>query len=241
MIANVSNHHSSVPAAETKLGQPHQGSTISSASFREVLVNHFPSPNTPPLPNLSVTARGAVSAFTTLSSSPSSATTSSASTITTPPGTYTTPFGTVVVTQPVTPSLTAVFTPKPSTGAPVNTVTAPQQQPAPTPQSVFGDQVWMPDASYTAPDGSVRGYNPIYFASPATAQKVADMFGGKVVSMNMMAYAGGMLQSEPNLMVQLPNGKLVNPGLIADYYNHGYPQSYVDALVKNEIQGAQNS
>jgi hypothetical protein len=35
-------------------------------------------------------------------------------------------------------------------------------------------------------------------------------------------------QSQPNEMVQLSNGTQVNAGLVADLYNHGYPQSYID-------------
>lgn len=233
MITHIANHRSSVPATETIPVQPKRGSAISSASFRDVLVNHIPSPES--LPKVSVSAGAPVLATTPTA-------TVGSSTTTTPPGIYPTPFGTVVVNEPVTPNLTAVFTPKPSVAGPgPNPAPSPQQQIAPTPQSVFGDQVWMSDPKYSAPDNSIHGYNPIYFASAATAQKIADMVGGKVVPMNMMAGNGVMLQSEPNLMVQLPNGKLVNPGLIADYYNHGYPQSYVDALVQNEIQGAQNS
>jgi len=132
-----------------------------------------------------------------------------------------------------------LFTPKPSSGVPVATPLPPA--PSPTPESVFGDQVWMSNPGYTAPDGGSHAYNPTYFASAATAQKVADMVGGKVVPMNAMAAAGVMLQTEPNLMVQLPDGKILNPGLIANYYNHGYPQSYVDTLVQAEIRGVENT
>ena len=155
------------------------------------------------------------------------------------PITYQTPFGTTTVTQPVVADFIALFTPKPSSGVPVATPLPPA--PSPTPESVFGDQVWMSNPGYTAPDGGSHAYNPTYFASAATAQKVADMVGGKVVPMNAMAAAGVMLQTEPNLMVQLPDGKILNPGLIANYYNHGYPQSYVDTLVQAEIRGVENT
>ena len=97
----------------------------------------------------------------------------------------------------------------------------------------------MANPGYTDPAGNFRSYNPTYFASAATAQKVAQMAGGTVVSMNMMANAGGMVQNQPNLMVQLPNGTLINPGLVADFYTHGYPQSYIDTLVQNEFKGGQ--
>jgi hypothetical protein len=38
-------------------------------------------------------------------------------------------------------------------------------------------------------------------------------------------------------MIKLSNGQVVNAGLIAAFYDHGYPQSYIDLLIQNEIQG----
>jgi hypothetical protein len=244
MITNV-NHHSPIPATDTPLIQTKRGGAIPTTSFHDVLVS-APSPNTASLPKISVPGRAPV--FTAPAPTPAAATTPGSSTsgtapgtITTAPGTYQTPFGTVVITQPVTPSLTAVFTPQPSSGVPVGISNpSPQQQAPPTPQSVFGDQVWMQNPTYSTSDGTIYSYNPTYYASAATAQKVANMVGGTVVPMNMMASGGGMVQNQPNLMVQLPDGKMVNPGLIADFYSHGYPQSYVNVLIQNEI-GAPNS
>ena len=46
-----------------------------------------------------------------------------------------------------------------------------------------------------------------------------------------------MQQNVPNEMIKLSSGQVVNAGLIADFYNHGYPQSYIDLLIKNETQG----
>ena len=39
-------------------------------------------------------------------------------------------------------------------------------------------------------------------------------------------------------MVKLANGALVNPGVIASFYTHGYPQWMVDQMVSNEVAGA---
>jgi hypothetical protein len=47
-----------------------------------------------------------------------------------------------------------------------------------------------------------------------------------------------MRQQVPNQMIQLSDGRVVNAGLIADFYDHGYPQSYIDMLIQNEIRGA---
>jgi len=79
----------------------------------------------------------------------------------------------------------------------------------------------------------------MYFATADTAAKVAQMVGGTVVQSNQFTGNGGSFtQQQPNLMVQLPNGHLINPGLIASFYTHGYPQSYVDQMVASEVQNA---
>ena len=42
--------------------------------------------------------------------------------------------------------------------------------------------------------------------------------------------------ADPNLrVVQLPNGNLINPGLVAAFYTHGYPQSYIDGLIAQAV------
>jgi len=86
----------------------------------------------------------------------------------------------------------------------------------------------------------VTHYNPVYFATAQTAQTVAQMVGGTVVSMQVLTSAPGspFQQDEPNLMVQLPNGGLINPGLVADIYTHGWNQAFVAQQVANEVAGA---
>jgi len=110
---------------------------------------------------------------------------------------------------------------------------------APTAQSVFGDQPWMQNPQGNAADGTTWNYNPIYFASQATAEQVASMVGGTVFQENAITSAPGtpLQQTTPNEMVQLPNGTVLNPGLIADFYDHGYSQSMVDQMIQNEIKG----
>ena len=64
------------------------------------------------------------------------------------------------------------------------------------------------------------------------------MVGGKVVASDQIASADSpFVQQQPNQMVQLADGTLINPGLVASFYTHGYPQSYIDLLVQNETQG----
>jgi hypothetical protein len=114
---------------------------------------------------------------------------------------------------------------------------SPAQDAAPTAESVFGSNPWIANPTGTAPDGSSYGYNPLYFATAATASKVAEMVGGKVVASDELASAGGFLQQQPNQMVELANGTLINAGQVAAFYTHGYPQSYIDMLIQNETQG----
>jgi hypothetical protein len=133
----------------------------------------------------------------------------------------------------------ALFTPKVSS-APVNSnPPAPAPSVSPTAESVFGANPWVTNPTGVGPNGATYGYNPFYFASPQTAATVAQMVGGTVVQSNQFTGNGGAFtQQQPNQMVQLPNGQLINPGLIASFYTHGYPQSYVDQLVANEVKNA---
>jgi hypothetical protein len=129
----------------------------------------------------------------------------------------------------------------PAAAAAASAPATPAAQPAPaappTAQSVFGDNPWVQDPTGQGPDGTTWQYNPIYFATPSTAQQVASMVGGTVIQEDALTPNGPMQQSVPNEMVQLSNGSVVNPGLIADFYDHGYPQSMVDQMIQNEIQG----
>ena len=108
---------------------------------------------------------------------------------------------------------------------------------APTAQSVFGSQPWLAAPTGTNPDGTQFSYNPIYFATPQTAEQIAATVGGQVVEENAIAPNGSIYQNTPNEMIELSNGTVVNAGLIADFYDHGYPQSFVDQMIQNEIQG----
>jgi len=107
----------------------------------------------------------------------------------------------------------------------------------PTAQSVFGDDVWMTDPIGLNPTGTTFEYNPIYFATPSTAQKVAQMVGGTVVIADQFCApgTGAFPQQQPNYMVKMPNGALVNPGLVASFYTFGFSQSQVNTMVAQEV------
>jgi hypothetical protein len=107
---------------------------------------------------------------------------------------------------------------------------------APTAQSLFGANPWMTGTGGTGPNGSYS-YNPYYFATPATAAKVAQMLGGTVVAMNAITPFGPFQQNQQNLMVQMPDGRLINAGLVAGFYDHGYTQQTVDKMIAAEVSG----
>ena len=138
------------------------------------------------------------------------------------------------VTEPaVGPDWRALFSsqPAPTPAVPVSPPSAP------TAESVFGDNPWISQPVGTGPGGISYGYNPVYFATQQTAAKVADMVGGTVVESNQFTPNGGPFnQSQPNYMVRLNDGSMINPGLVASFYTHGYPQSYVDSMIAAEIR-----
>jgi hypothetical protein len=40
-------------------------------------------------------------------------------------------------------------------------------------------------------------------------------------------------------MVKMPDGRMVNPGLVAAAYSHGYPQPFVDQMVADIVNSSQ--
>jgi hypothetical protein len=107
---------------------------------------------------------------------------------------------------------------------------------APTAQSLFGANPWSSDAGGTGPDGSYS-YNQYYFATPATAATVAQMLGGTVVEADAITPYGPFQQNQTNQMVQMPDGRLINAGLVAGFYDHGYTQQTVDKMIAAEVSG----
>ena len=135
-------------------------------------------------------------------------------------------------------SRTATSTPASATSNPVTTEApkTPNPRSVPTFQSVFGAQPWI-----TNPQGQGLGqvwsYNPMYFATKQTAETVAKMVGGKVVEKNDILPSGPFAQMQPNQMVELPNGRMINAGLVASFYTHGYSQGYIDRMIEVEVKG----
>ena len=128
-----------------------------------------------------------------------------------------------------------------ATTTPAVTIGTPVTNSSPTPESVFGANPWESNPLGKNPDGSYYSYNPLYFASANTGSKVAQMLGGQVVAVNDFTAPGSpFVQQQPNLMVQMPDGRMINAGLVAAFYTHGYPQSYIDGLIQQQINGTNN-
>ena len=147
-----------------------------------------------------------------------------------------------------TPAPAAASTP--ATPSPAASPTAPAAKPAAggnavfTAEQVFGPNPWLSNPTGTGPNGITFGYNPLYFATPSTAAAVAKMVGGTVVEDNEFTKntpGTPFAQQQPNEMVRLPSGALINPGLIASLYTHGLPQFAVDQAIANEFAGANAS
>ncbi len=107
----------------------------------------------------------------------------------------------------------------------------------PTAQSVFGANVWITDPTGIGPNGYIVNYNPYYFATEGTAQTVAQMIGGTVFVGNALSQSAGspFAGQQPLYEVRMPNGAVINPGLVASFYTFGFSQSQINALIANEV------
>jgi hypothetical protein len=133
------------------------------------------------------------------------------------------------------PCLADIFPGKPSDWI---SASGPAPTPVPSMESVFGPHPFLDNPVERLPDGSQCQLNPIWFATPATASKVAGMLGGTVVESNEFTSTGSCVQQQqPNEMVRLPSGTLINPGQVAWLYAHGYQQSYIDARLNDLVTG----
>jgi hypothetical protein len=127
----------------------------------------------------------------------------------------------------------AIFTPHNTPPAPV---TPAQTKPAPpTMQSMFGANPYVTNPGGSAANGATYGYNPMYFATRATADKLAQMYGGTVVEQNAITPYGPFQQNQMNEMIRFSNGNVVNAGVLASYYSHGYSQEQVNQVISAEI------
>jgi hypothetical protein len=128
---------------------------------------------------------------------------------------------------------------KPAASTPTAAPAQPAKQTNPTVQSVFGSNVYIADPGGVAPNGVAYTYNPQYFATRSTADKLAQMYGGTVVEQNALAPYCGYQQTHMNEMIRFSNGNVINAGLLASYYNQGWSQAQVDKAILAEINQVQ--
>jgi hypothetical protein len=122
--------------------------------------------------------------------------------------------------------------------------TAPAAQPssaaatADSPYPDLGPHPFMDNPTGNGPTGSF-GFNPEYFPTEETADKIAGMLGGKVVPQNAVLSSPGspFKQNQVNYMVELPNGRTINPGFIAQSISSGQPRTTIDAIIYSEVTG----
>jgi hypothetical protein len=83
--------------------------------------------------------------------------------------------------------------------------------------------------------GGSSALNPIYFATPQTAQWIANKYGtGEVVAKPYDATGGPFTANGTEYYIRLQNGSLVNAGLLADYYQR-MPASEADSVIRQGL------
>jgi len=107
-------------------------------------------------------------------------------------------------------------------------------------QQVFGSSPWASNPTVTGPAGTY-GLNPQYFATQQTAEMVSEMTGGAVVAVNNMANTPGNVNSQniSNEMIKLSDGGMINAGLVAGFFTHGYSLSMVESMIQNEVKNVE--
>ena len=111
-----------------------------------------------------------------------------------------------------------------------------------TAEQLFGAQPWVPNPTGNGPTGPFT-FNPQYFATQQTASLVASMLGGTVTSIDWFKMTPGdpFTMDQPVLMVELPGGAQVNPGLVAGFFTHGYPYNLLLSMLQNEVAGVESA
>lgn len=149
------------------------------------------------------------------------------------PGTAgsTTPiFGSGDSTQPATPGV-------PSVGS----TTPPSAIPTANP---YGNSPFAANPGFTGPNGP-GGYNPQTFATQSTAQQIASQYGGTVISNPSAGLLGApsspFQTNQPQYMIQMPNGTIIDPAKIASLYANAGPgglTAYDQAQVQDVLNGS---
>ena len=250
MIHNIRNSIQSLPVPKAAAPAPSQnsGKVLAQTPFGNVLVDEMSTPDIKalfgPHPNITGGAQTvATPARATAAPAQASINRASMQTATQSGTASTRGQGSTSITPRAAVASTATTTTTTSNTPPASSTPAtPAAQttgaPAPTAESVFGTP-WISNPTGYSAFGTSWNFNPIYFATQQTAQTIAQQVGGKVIQTNAMLgdNDGPNAQTQKNFMVQLPNGGIINPGLVADFYNHGYSQQYIDQMIQMEVNG----
>ena len=113
---------------------------------------------------------------------------------------------------------------------------------SPTAKQLFGEKIWVTDPvpGANTPAGFFP-YNNHYFATPETAKKVAEIIeigckfdrgSCKVVPVNDITD----WQNVPNQMIQTPNGRTLNAGLDAEFFDDFSSIDLVNQAFTAEVQ-----
>ena len=99
---------------------------------------------------------------------------------------------------------------------------------------------WLnnPIVSGPGPDNKVHTWplNPQYYATPLTAAIVKPMVGGvAIVQVNPFASNQRYSSTAVYQMIQLPSGGLINAGLVAVFFTHGFNLEMIAMMIQEEI------
>ena len=106
---------------------------------------------------------------------------------------------------------------------------------------IVADPPFVPEfRKATGTDGVISwSLNSTYFATKETAQWIADKFGaGEVVEVPFSGNGGIFASDAKELHVKLRDGRLVNAGLLAAYYERNPPDKFpglAELLIRNVL------
>ena len=133
----------------------------------------------------------------------------------------------------------AIFEPKPTPTGSGCTVPSAAPSDAPSTTSAPFVPQFQQNLEVVSSYGGSSALNPIYFATQQTAQWIADKYGnGEVVARPYDATGGPYTANGTEYYIQLSNGKQVNAGLLANYYQQ-YPETqfpgYADSIIRQGL------
>lgn len=126
----------------------------------------------------------------------------------------------------------AATTPKPA-AAPPASPSAPSAPAQPTPPATSTADLWETSVTGTGPYGGTWNYNPLQFATPQTAEQMAQIVGGQVQADTLGLYT----TSSPILEITGAGDNPLNAGLVADLFQkYGDQQgSYAWTVIDRDL------